>query len=440
MADHDRTRILRALILAAATAGVPRSAQAYEPTQTMDGQPLRWFVRPEPIPFHTAIVPAHANIPAVDLPALVQAAYDQWRDRAPCSTVPVFVHAGTTNDTSSTFPETPADLDNLVVFVTSADEWLALGQSPTVLASAFVRYAAATGEIIDADIAVNAASFVFSVDDAAPQWTHDLLTVIQHETGHALGLAHSTNEFATMRDGYPEPTLRDPIPGRSLATDDLDGICASYSDVPVHVPPDVTPPTLHHDPVATVAQGHAAPIEADITDESGVAFAYLHYRAHGVTEFTRVELASDASDGAGRYRGEIPSTATDGASFEYYLSAVDDSRQANTVQDPPAASDTVHRIAVAAEPAHAIETSSAETEVADAIATSPDGGGEAATTPDASAAETSPAGAESGCAGGLAQGDGGVALGLLCVWLCMGCGASSASCRSRRARTLRQAK
>ncbi len=423
MVDHHRTGILCLLTLAAATAGVPLSALAYEPTQTMDGQRLRWFVRPEPIPFYTALVPAHANIPGVDLPALVQAAYDQWSDRAPCATVPVFVHAGTTNDTSSTFPESLADTDNLVVFITSADAWQALGQSSTVLASTFVRYVASTGEIFDADIAVNAAAHVFSVDAAGPEGTRDLLTVIQHETGHALGLAHSGDEEAAMHAGYPEPTPTEPLPGRRLAKDDLIGICASYSDVPVHVPPDVTPPALLHDPVTTVAHGHAVPIEANVTDASGVASAYLHYRADGETEFTRVELASDAGDGAGRWRGEIPSTATDGASVAYYLWAVDGSRQANTAQNPPAAPDTLHRITVTSEaepPTDAIEDSLPETEPADAVASSPEGGVDAATTPDASGAETSPAGAESGCAGGLAHGDGSVVLGLMYAWRWLG--------------------
>lgn len=349
MVNHDRTGIFRWLSFVLATVGVPLSAHAYEPTQTMDGKLVRWFVRFEPIPFHTAVVPAHAHIPAVDFPALVQAAYDQWRARAPCATVPEFVHAGTTDDTSPTWPEDLSDTDNLVVFITSADEWDALGQSSTVLASTFARYVAATGELFEADIAINAAAHVFSVDDTGPEGTRDLLTVIQHETGHALGLAHSENVKAAMHAGYPEPAGDDPLPGRTLTKDDLNGICASYSDVPVHVPPDVMP------------SAETSPSEIEPADAA-----------------------------------ETPPTETE---------------PADATETSP--SET--------EPADAAETSPPETEPADAIETSPpEGVAVEATTPDASAAETVQGGNDSGCAGGLAAGDGNVAIVLLCGWLCLG--------------------
>lgn len=80
-----------------------------------------------------------------------------------------------------------------------------------------------TGQILDADIELNSASgMITTVTPSAT--TFDLQSVLTHETGHFLGLAHSGHSEATMYSMYrPASTSM-----RVLATDDISGICAVY--------------------------------------------------------------------------------------------------------------------------------------------------------------------------------------------------------------------
>jgi hypothetical protein len=84
-----------------------------------------------------------------------------------------------------------------------------------------------TGEILDADIVVNSQVHEFSLD---PEGTStDLVAVLTHELGHALGLDHSSDTEATMRPetrGFATSELRD------LAADDSAGLCAIYPSTP----------------------------------------------------------------------------------------------------------------------------------------------------------------------------------------------------------------
>jgi len=81
-----------------------------------------------------------------------------------------------------------------------------------------------TGEIYDADVELNSHGVDFTTDTAVVKI--DLASVIQHESGHFLGLAHSQDADATMY-----ATL-DPDAGetkkRTLNRDDVEGICAVY--------------------------------------------------------------------------------------------------------------------------------------------------------------------------------------------------------------------
>src|SRR5262249_11137694 len=71
-----------------------------------------------------------------------------------------------------------------------------------------------SGEIYDVDMAVNSTDYKFSTNGAPD--TMDLLSVLTHETGHFLGLAHSGVPEATMNAGYS-------IDLRTLSEDDRAG-------------------------------------------------------------------------------------------------------------------------------------------------------------------------------------------------------------------------
>ena len=110
---------------------------------------------------------------------------------------------------------------NIVMF---RDEvWPHAGMGNT-LALTTVTYNLDSAEIFDADMEVNSTpATVLTVGDTGVQF--DLLSILTHEAGHVLGIAHSEDESATMAANY--------IPGdisiRELSPDDEAAICAAYA-------------------------------------------------------------------------------------------------------------------------------------------------------------------------------------------------------------------
>jgi MYXO-CTERM domain-containing protein len=94
-----------------------------------------------------------------------------------------------------------------------------------------LTYRKDTGELLDADMEVNA-TLKLIAQDPIPRDGFDLLTVFTHEAGHFLGLAHSDTPKATMFASYDPGT----VDQRTQKQDDVDGICAAY-------PPDGKRPT-----------------------------------------------------------------------------------------------------------------------------------------------------------------------------------------------------
>ncbi|MFP6684148.1 MAG: matrixin family metalloprotease [Polyangiaceae bacterium] len=86
-----------------------------------------------------------------------------------------------------------------------------------------VTYNLDSGQIYDADMEINSTASV-KLSTGNDEVEYDLLSILTHEAGHFLGLAHSPLAPATMYAEY--------IPGdthlRDLDPDDLAGICAIY--------------------------------------------------------------------------------------------------------------------------------------------------------------------------------------------------------------------
>jgi Matrixin len=79
-----------------------------------------------------------------------------------------------------------------------------------------------TGDILGAAIEINSANFTIVADPPAPTGAYDLESILTHEAGHFLGLAHSASPGAVMYAFYrPGSTV--------LSADDVAGICAIYS-------------------------------------------------------------------------------------------------------------------------------------------------------------------------------------------------------------------
>jgi hypothetical protein len=80
-----------------------------------------------------------------------------------------------------------------------------------------------SGEIVDADIAINSARHDFTVSDDPGAVRYDLVSVLTHEVGHFLGLDHSDDPEAVMYWQYSQGTVN-----RQLHQDDIDAICTVY--------------------------------------------------------------------------------------------------------------------------------------------------------------------------------------------------------------------
>jgi hypothetical protein len=117
---------------------------------------------------------------------------------------------------------------NIIVF--RDDVWPEVSDPASTLALTTVTYNRSNGEIVDADIEINGSS-PLSTADAASASAFDLASILTHEVGHFLGLAHSTEPCAT--DGSDCPTMnalyrRGSTAYRTLEGDDHAGLCAIY--------------------------------------------------------------------------------------------------------------------------------------------------------------------------------------------------------------------
>ncbi len=110
---------------------------------------------------------------------------------------------------------------NVIVF--RDDTWPHHDSSNT-LALTTVTFNPETGEIYDADMEVNTHDQRVTLTDPVPPDGYDFASIVTHETGHFLGLAHSGDNRATMYANYtPGATAM-----RNLTSDDVAGICSIY--------------------------------------------------------------------------------------------------------------------------------------------------------------------------------------------------------------------
>jgi Matrixin len=106
---------------------------------------------------------------------------------------------------------------NIIIFRDHG--WPDDGDAVNTLGFTTVTYARDTGEIVDADMEINSSPFrTLVISPPDPPGTYDLLSIMTHEAGHFLGLAHSADNSAIMYAYYTPGSV-------DLQPDDVDGIC-----------------------------------------------------------------------------------------------------------------------------------------------------------------------------------------------------------------------
>jgi hypothetical protein len=110
---------------------------------------------------------------------------------------------------------------NVNVVVYRDDDWPHVNALENI-ALTTVTFDRDTGEIFDADMEINTAEYDITTGDANVDY--DLLSILTHEAGHFLGLAHSDDQEATMFAVYSAGSTD----FRSLSPDDDAAICDAY--------------------------------------------------------------------------------------------------------------------------------------------------------------------------------------------------------------------
>jgi hypothetical protein len=115
-----------------------------------------------------------------------------------------------------------SDAPNQHVIIFHDDHW-PHNDSSNTLGLTTVTYDPDTGEIYDADMEINS-TVPLSLGDPVPQAGYDFQSIITHECGHFLGMAHSGQDRATMYAHYTQGTTY----MRDLTSDDVSGLCSIY--------------------------------------------------------------------------------------------------------------------------------------------------------------------------------------------------------------------
>lgn len=131
--------------------------------------------------------------------------------------------------------ETSLDKPNVNVIVFRDNDWKTADGTPRsqeTIGLTTVKFNTETGEIFGADMELNTFHHTMSAGEPGPN-DYDLTSVITHEAGHFLGMAHSEKIQAVMYATYEKGRSS----ARELTGDDVRGICSVYR-------PDGTRPVL----------------------------------------------------------------------------------------------------------------------------------------------------------------------------------------------------
>lgn len=202
------------------TAGVPQhTSQVCVPAQSSDcGLVIAW---------RRACVgwslqkDASAKVSFAEMEPVMAKAFQKWMSASCTGGGNPAITVKEADPASCTLHEYNQDKGNANIIVFRDASWPYAG-TVNILALTTVTYNLEDGEIYDADMELNSAQTNFTLGDTAVDF--DLDSIVTHEAGHFLGMAHSGDQDATMWPDYKPHTTN----LRDLSPDDIAGICAIY--------------------------------------------------------------------------------------------------------------------------------------------------------------------------------------------------------------------
>lgn len=213
------------------------SCQTDEQGCPAEGAALRWTKLPVPYRLHAR---GYSKIEVTPLRAAIRKAFDRWTT--------VECKGERTSLRFAEEPEAQPNEPDAAYAVTMVNEGWPFDHG--ALAQTTHDFGKESGTVKNAIIQVNTASHDFRVasDDSPTALTAetggaDLESVLVHEVGHYIGLAHSSDPRSIMASSYcqNEERCKQAELSRDLAEDDIAAVCALY-------PPDSQKPVIETDP------------------------------------------------------------------------------------------------------------------------------------------------------------------------------------------------
>lgn len=206
----------------------------------IEGQPLHWASRCLSFGVQEAGSPSRKISYSV-ADRIIGQAFQQWMN-ADCGggarpSFAVWDLGAPFGGIACATPEWNPTKPNANVWMFRDQDWPYEGQSST-LALTSTLFDTKTGALLDADVEINSFAVDLTTTDTNVQ--KDLASIVTHEAGHFLGLAHSTVKAATMFAQYQAGDLN----YRSLHPDDVSGVCATYP--PARAVPQCSQPSPPH--------------------------------------------------------------------------------------------------------------------------------------------------------------------------------------------------